>query len=117
MGYTSIEFVKALAQIKYGELGFSSETDYDNFIQKIINYASALIDEYCGQSFNEPVPQAVSYAAAMIAVNMLHEMLQRKINPVIQATNMVTKDVEQDAFKEGIKKMLDTYRRVEVHRG
>jgi len=51
LGYININFVKALTQIKYSDLGYSAETDFDNFISDLINYASALVDDYCGQSF------------------------------------------------------------------
>ncbi|MEM0010794.1 MAG: hypothetical protein QXT84_03765 [Candidatus Bathyarchaeia archaeon] len=117
MSYVSVEFVKALAQIKYADLGFNSEDAFNSFISELIDCASSLINDYCNQSFNEPVPPAVSYAAALIVVNMLHEMLQRKINPIQTQTNVVVKLVESEAFTDKIKRLLDPYRVLRVERG
>lgn len=117
MSYASVEFVKALTQIKYSDLGFSSENDFDSFINELIGYASALVDDYCGQSFAEPVPLAVSYATAVIVTNMLHEMLQRKISPAVTSTDMTVRMVEREAFTDKIKRLLDPYRILKVERG
>lgn len=117
MGYASVRLVKDLTQIKYNELGFSSEHDYDDFIQQLIDYASRLVDDYCGQSFSDPVPQTIKLVTALIVSNMLHMILQRKISPVIQTTNVVVKAVEAEAFTNGLKMLLDPYRKFEVTRG
>lgn len=117
MGYVSVEFVKALAQIKYSDLGFSNESDFDDFVQQLIEYASGLVNDYCGQLFAEPAPPAISYAVAIIVTNMLHEMLERKISPVTTQTNIAVKIVESDAFTDKIKRLLDPYRVLRVERG
>lgn len=117
MGYTTVDFVKSLTKIKYTDLGYSSETDFDNFINNLISYASAFVDDYCGQSFEEPYPPAVSYATALIVTNMLHEILQRKINPNVTSTDVAVKIVEHEAFTDKIKRLLDPHRILKVERG
>ncbi|MEM2272528.1 MAG: hypothetical protein QXP56_07680 [Archaeoglobaceae archaeon] len=109
--------MKALTQIKYSDLGYSAETDFDNFISDLINYASALVDDYCGQSFTEQIPPAVSYATALIVTNMLHEILQRKINPTVTSTEVAVKIVEHEAFTDDLKMLLNKYRKIGVHIG
>lgn len=117
MGYTTVTFVKILSQIKYDDLGFSDESSYDSFIQQLIDYASSLVDDYCGQSFAEPVPQTVRLVTSLIVLNILHMMLQKKINPIVQTANIIAKIVESEAFTDGLKIMLKPYKRVEVLKG
>lgn len=116
MGYATIEFVKTLAQMRHDDLGFSNEEDYNRFIGQLIEHASALVDEYCSRSFEEP-PQTIKLVTALIVVNMLHIILQRKINPMVQTTSFVVKTIEGEAFTEGLKEMLNPYKRLEVQKG
>ncbi|MEM2587078.1 MAG: hypothetical protein QXV23_02150 [Candidatus Bathyarchaeia archaeon] len=117
MGYVSVELVKALAQIKCDDIGFDTENAFNNFISELIEYASSLIDDYCGRSFSEPTPQTVKLVAALIVVNMLHAILQRKINPTVQATNIAVKIIEGEAFTDDLKMLLNPYRVLRVERG
>lgn len=117
MNYTTVDFVKVMAQIKYDDLGFTSDAEYSNFIQHLIMYASALVDNYCGQSFSDPIPPAISYATALIVSRTLHGVLMRKINPTVHMENITIRNIMSESFAEEIKVMLEPYRRIEVLRG
>lgn len=45
--YISASDVKSYSQISYADLGFSSDTEFDNFLNSLITQVEAVIDKYC----------------------------------------------------------------------
>lgn len=45
--YVTVEEVKVLAKVGYDDLGYSTEAEFDAFINDLIVDASAVIDSYC----------------------------------------------------------------------
>ena len=45
--YISASEVKQYSNVTYRDLGFSSETEYETFLDNLINQVEAVIDDYC----------------------------------------------------------------------
>jgi len=45
--YISASEVKQYSNVTYQDLGFSSETEYETFLDNLINQVEAVIDDYC----------------------------------------------------------------------
>jgi len=45
--YVSIQEVKQFSRISYSDLGFSSETEYESWLETIIDYVERTIENYC----------------------------------------------------------------------
>jgi len=108
--------VKAFAKISHEDLGYSTESEFNSFISTLIDYASALVEDYCNQSWDTP-PSAVKFVVIQICANMLHEILQRKINPIIQQSEFQLRPLVPNAFTEELKRLLDVHKSLEVYRG
>lgn len=54
MAYTTVDKVKKYAQVQYGDLGFTSQTEFDNWIQNtLIPAAESYVDLYTGRTFSQ----------------------------------------------------------------
>ena len=115
MAYATVEEVKAFAKISYEDLGYSTEEEFNGFISSLINYASALVEDYCNQSWDTP-PNAVKFVVIQICANTLHEILQRKINPIIQQSEFQLRLLVPNAFTDELKRLLDVYKSFEIYR-
>ncbi|MEM2424311.1 MAG: hypothetical protein QXO15_00975 [Nitrososphaerota archaeon] len=117
MTYTTIDTVKAFARISHSDLGYPSDSEFNSFIENLIEYVKSIIDDYCGRQFTPPIPTAISFVATQICANILHTILQRKINPTIQTSEFAIKLVTPEAFTDELKIMLDHYRILNIQRG
>jgi len=52
MAYCTADEVKTYTGITKEDLGFSTDTDLDNFISTLISQAEEIINDYCGRDFN-----------------------------------------------------------------
>jgi hypothetical protein len=60
--YCNADLVKALSQIQYQQVGYASDSDYEDFInQNLIPHASKIIDSYVGHGFGTPTAGTFTY--------------------------------------------------------
>ncbi|MEM2177035.1 MAG: hypothetical protein QXN34_06885 [Archaeoglobaceae archaeon] len=117
MMYVTVEDVKLFAHIKPSDLGYDSEDAFNAFIQKIIDYAEKMIDDYINMSFSGEPPAIVKFVTIQLCSNILHIILQRKIAPSTQANEYVIRIVSPEAFTDDLKELLNKYRKIGVHIG
>lgn len=117
MAYTTPAEVKDFSKIKKEDLGYTSEQDYDTFLNTLIGYAESLINDYLGQSFTaDMVPASVRFVTIQLCSNILHGILQRKISPIIQTSEFTIRLAIPEAFTEELRSLLNPHKKLTVKR-
>ena len=118
MAYATVEEVKAFAKISYEDLGCLTEEEFDSFISDLISHAEAIVNDYCGQSWTtENVPATVKFVTIQLCANILHAVLQRKINPLIQVNDFTIRLITPEVFTSELKEILNHHRVLNISKG
>jgi len=80
--YISASEVKQYSNISYQDLGFASETEYETFLDDLINQVEAFIDDYCR------VPRGF-YRAGGLSFTEIHDwnedgIIQARYYPILE---------------------------------
>ena len=79
--YISASEVKQYSNVTYQDLGFASETEYEAFLDDLINQVEAVIDDYCR------VPHGF-YRAGGLSFTEIHDwndgIIQTRYHPIIE---------------------------------
>jgi len=113
MAYVTVTEVKNWSQINYKDLGFTSEADYNSFLEGVIELVEGLIRDYCGRTW-DTVPSAIKFVILEVCANILHLILQRKITPAVHANQMQLRVVFAEALTADLRVILDWHRALYV---
>ena len=114
--YATIDEVKSFSHIRKEDLGYTSDADFNAFLEKVIGYADALIDEYCGQSFSDPVPSVIKYVSIIASCNILSSVLKRKVSPVLESGEDEVRSAVGRALDNELRGLLKPYQKLMVKR-
>lgn len=97
MTYTTVDKVKELAQMKYTDLNFDSQAEFDALVNTLIGSAEAIIENFCD------VPDGFFEDGGATVTDEYHDLresddfIQLNHKPVISITSAYVNDAEYGA--------------------
>ena len=121
--------VLSISKVEYNNQGYGITPNWvtldsvDYIINKdtgqlmLVNKTPAIVEQSVRVTYTagySAVPDAVKHVCIQICSNMLHGILQRKINPIVQQDNFTLKLILPEAFTRELQVMLSPYVRKTV---
>ncbi|MEM2122913.1 MAG: hypothetical protein QXE79_04670 [Candidatus Bathyarchaeia archaeon] len=110
----TIEECKRYAQVTYDQLGFSSEVEFDSWINDVlIAEAEGVVEAYCRRSFSEDypsgIPEAVRAVIRRIVSNTLQVAVLNRAGPLIRVGDWRVEWADRNIFTDDLRRLLDPY--------
>jgi hypothetical protein len=106
-GYCTLAQVLAVIKVDPVDIGKDSIVERNAAIQNWIVEMSALIDDYCGQSWTEAtVPRSIANTCARMVANFIVAVIQRNKSPIVKVGEYTIRNASDKIFTDDIKLVL-----------
>ena len=104
---------KKYAQVGYDQLGFSSDVEYEAWINDVlIAEAEGVVESYCRRNFREDyaeIPEVVKAVIRRIVGNALQIAVLNRAGPLVRIGDWRVEWADRNIFTDDLKTLLEPY--------